>query len=42
MIPIAIIRSQEIDENYDEVEFEFSATGLPKMDWLYRLNYTNK
>lgn len=30
--PLIIIRAQEIDDNYDEVEFVFSARGLPKMD----------
>eukprot|EP01084_Bolivina_argentea_P064280 117261_1 len=37
-LPIAIIRSQEVDENYDEVEFEFSAKGLPKMDWFGKID----
>ena len=34
MQPIAIVRCQEVDENYDEVEFQFAAKGLPKMDWF--------
>eukprot|EP00484_Ammonia_sp_Unknown_P019032 CAMPEP_0197029822 /NCGR_PEP_ID=MMETSP1384-20130603/9187_1 /TAXON_ID=29189 /ORGANISM="Ammonia sp." /LENGTH=636 /DNA_ID=CAMNT_0042459059 /DNA_START=16 /DNA_END=1922 /DNA_ORIENTATION=- len=38
MQPIAIVRAQEVDENYDEVEFEFAATGLPKMDWFGKID----
>eukprot|EP01083_Nonionella_stella_P092710 259600_1 len=36
--PIAIIRSQEVDENYDEIELQFSAKGLPKMDWFGKID----
>eukprot|EP01083_Nonionella_stella_P203180 741593_1 len=32
MYPSVIVRAQEVDENYDEIEFELSSIGLPKMD----------
>ena len=30
--PMVIVRADEIDNNYDEIEFRFSSRGLPKMD----------
>eukprot|EP01084_Bolivina_argentea_P107609 192396_1 len=32
MYPNVIVFAQEVDENYDEIEFELSSIGLPKMD----------
>ncbi len=36
--PVAIVRSQEVDENYDEIELEFAAKALPKMDWFGKID----
>lgn len=38
MQPLVIVRAQEIDDNYDEVEFEFAASGLPKMDTFGKID----
>jgi len=36
--PVLIVRAQEIDENCDEVEFEFAARGLPKCDTFGKID----
>jgi len=36
--PLAIVRSQEVDQNFDEIEFEFHAKGLPKMDFFGKID----
>ncbi len=36
--PIVIVRAQEIDDNYDEIELQFSSNGLPKMDTFGKID----
>lgn len=36
--PLAIIRAQEVDDNYDEIEFKLSARNLPKMDTFGKID----
>eukprot|EP01083_Nonionella_stella_P118158 352685_1 len=34
--PLVIVRALEIDNNIDEVELVFAASGLPKMDYFFK------
>ena len=38
MQPLVIVRAQEVDDNYDEIEFKMGSRNLPKMDTFGKID----